>query len=199
MPRASSITASTGRSASSVRTRASGVITSTARRSPNSSDRCSSVAVATGRVPCIAERRTSEASSSAERADANSSVGSMPSRRTTAFAEPFSSATGAAIARVKPHWNACTERAVASGCAIARFFGTSSPKTIVSVVASASAIATATPSTAAAGTPSDSNGESIARAIAGSARKPIVRFVSVIPSCAADSCVDSERSAASTP
>ena len=46
--------------------------------------------------------------------------------------------------RVKPRWKPASARAVARGMAMARFFGTSSPKIIVTAVARMSAIATAT-------------------------------------------------------
>ena len=102
-------------------------------------------------------------------------------------------------ARVKPRRKPWTARAVASGCAIARFFGTSSPKTIVTPVARTSAIASATPGTAPSGTPTDSSGPSTSSAIDGSAMKPISRLVTVMPTCATESCVDRVRSALWTP
>ncbi len=53
--------------------------------------------------------------------------------------------------------------------------------------------------TAPSGTPADVSGPSISRAIAGSARKPIARLVTVMPTCAPDSWVDKPRSAFWTP
>ena len=44
----------------------------------------------------------------------------------------------------------------------------------------------AAPVTASPDTPADSSGPSMSRAIDGSARNPINRFVNVIPTCAAD-------------
>ena len=49
------------------------------------------------------------------------------------------------------------------------------------------------------GIPIASSGGEISSAIAGSARKPMARLVTVMPTWAPESCVDSERSAASTP
>ena len=51
-----------------------GVISSSAVRSPNRSERSSRVAVPSSRVPCAALERTSEVSSSGERADRSSSA-----------------------------------------------------------------------------------------------------------------------------
>jgi hypothetical protein len=120
-------------------------------------------------VPCSAERRTSEASSSGERADASSSCGSMPSRRRIAFAVPLKARITIAVAPAKTRMKRWTARAVASGRAIARFFGTSSPNTIVTPVASTSARITAVPSAASSESPIDVSGPSISRAIDGSA------------------------------
>ena len=66
---------------------------SCALRSPKASARCSSVAVPRSSVPCSAERRTSDVSSSAERAEASSSCGSTPIRRRIAFAVPLKKVT----------------------------------------------------------------------------------------------------------
>ncbi len=86
LSRAASMTAAIESSSATVTTRPRGVMISCAVRSPNASERCSSAAVPRSSVPVSAERRTSEASSSAERADASSSCGSMPIRRRIAFA-----------------------------------------------------------------------------------------------------------------
>ena len=90
-------------------------------------------------------------------------------------------------------------RAVCMGLAMARFLGTSSPKIIVRNVPSARPIAVATGRTAPSGTPADSSGPRIRCETAGSARKPMARLVTVIPTWAPESCVDSERSALCTP
>ena len=63
-------------------------------------------------------------------------------------------------ARVNPRWKPWTALAVASGLAIARFFGTSSPNTIVAPVARISAIPSAMPGTTSSGMPMDSSGPS---------------------------------------
>ena len=59
---------------------------------------------------------------------------------------------------MKPRWKRWTAFAVASGAAIARFLGTSSPKIIVTPVARIRAIASAIAGTAPSGTPIDSSG-----------------------------------------
>ena len=53
------------------------------------------------RLPAVAERRTSERSSSAVRAEDSSSFGSIPSSRRTPFAVPFSSSTAGRKTAVK--------------------------------------------------------------------------------------------------
>src|SRR5215218_5448201 len=82
---------------------------------------------------------------------------------------------------------------------MARFLGTSSPKTMVTPVDSTKATTSDTLVAAMPDTPTDSRGPSMRSAMAGSARKPISRLVSVMPSWAADSCVDSVRSASRSP
>jgi hypothetical protein len=57
---------------------------------------------------------------------------------------------------------------------------------------------TETPFDAVSLSPRDSSGPSTRRAIAGSARKPIARLVTVIPSWAPESCDESVRSALET-
>ena len=179
--------------------RVRGVMTSSARRSPNAIERCSSVAVSAASVPCCAERAASDVSSSGERADASSSWGSMPRRCSTALAEALNNAMTGRNTRVKPRMNPWTSFAVPSGRAIARFLGTSSPRTIVNAVARISPMATEMPDTAPEGTPRSSSGPSMSSAIAGSAMKPISRLVSVMPSWAPESCVERLCSASRTP
>ncbi len=104
-----------GSSACTVRIRIRGVITSSAVRSPNSNERCTSVAVSCDRVPCSADRPTSENSSWAERAEASSSCGEMPSRRSTAFAVAFRKRISSPVARVNIRCGPCTALAVPSG------------------------------------------------------------------------------------
>ena len=181
-----------------VRTR--GVMISPAVRVPNSTERSISSAVSGSSVPSSADREISDASSVDDRAERSSSCGSMPSRRTIAFAEPFSTRIGPRITAVKIRWKPWVARAVSIGFAIARFFGTSSAKTIVTTELSVRPMATATGSTAPSGMPGGvAAGPEISREIAGSARKPIARLVIVMPTWAPDSWVDSERSALSTP
>ena len=197
--RVSSTTRRTGSSADTVSTRTRGVRTSSARRRPNSRERASRAAVPAGSVPFSADRCTSDVSSSGERAEASSSCGWTPIHRSARFADRLRSTITGFVARVNPRWNPCTDRAVGSGLARARFLGTSSPNTIVTAVARISAAVTATPGAAVSGTPAAASGSSSSRATAGSARKPIARLVMVMPSCAPDSCVDSVRSADRTP
>ena len=125
-----------GRPAISTRTR--GVIRSSATRSVNRSERSSSAAVPASRVPRSALDRTSDDSSRGDRAERSSSAGSTPRRRTTAFAGAFRALISQRNACANPLCSHTTPRAVRSGSAIARFFGTSSPNTIDSVVATSS-------------------------------------------------------------
>ena len=113
-----------------VRTR--GVMISPAVRVPNSTDRSISSAVSVSSVPCSAERWMSDASSAELLADRSSSCGSIPSRRTSALAEPLSTRIGTGFTEVKVRWKSWVARATCIGRAIARFLGTSSPKIIVS-------------------------------------------------------------------
>ncbi len=87
--------------------------------------------------------------------------------------------------------NGVTTRAVASGADRPRNCGTSSPTTIEKAVASTSAMATASGSTAPSGRPTAPSGPSSRLATLGSTRKPTSRVVSVMPTCDADSWVDS--------
>ena len=123
----------------------------------------------------------------------------MPSRRTAAFAELLSRRIGRALTRVKVRWNSCVARAVSIGRAMARFLGTSSPKIMVSAELTVRAIATATGWTSPSGRPAEVSGPSISSAMAGSARKPMARLVTVIPTCAPESWVERERNASWTP
>ena len=154
---------------------------SPAVRVPNSTERSISSAVSASRVPWSAERWTSEASSVELRAERSSSCGSTPSRRTSALAEPLSSRISQPLAAVKPRWKPCVARAVSIGRAIAKFLGTSSPKSIVSTVLRISAMAIAIGRTAPSGMPMASKRTVDEAAIAGSARKPMARLVTVMP------------------
>ena len=197
--RASSITcrARSPSSSESVRTR--GVMISPAVRVPNSTERSIAPRCPRSRVPTDAEREMSEASSVELRAERSSSWGSSPRRRTTALAEPLSSRMGIRMAAVNARMNRCVARAVCMGLAMARFLGTSSPKIMVRNVPSASPIAVATGRTAPSGTPADSSGPRIRCETAGSARNPMARLVTVMPTWAPDSCVESDRRALCTP
>jgi hypothetical protein len=71
------------------------------------------------------------------------------------------------------------------------FFGTSSPKTICTPVASSNATATAMTSATSASNPSAPSGPRNSAATDGSATKPIAKLVTVIPSWAPDRYVES--------
>ena len=123
-------------SASRDATRTRGVMRSSATRSVKRSERSSRVAVPSSSVPCSALARTSELSSPGERAERSSSAGSTPSLRTMALAMALSALISQRNAYANPLCSQTTARAVRSGSAIARFWGTSSPNTIDSAVAS---------------------------------------------------------------
>ena len=101
--------------------------------------RCSSIAVSVGSAPARAEIAASRPSSSGDRALASSSCGSMPSRRTTQFADSFSSRTIPPVTLVKPIIPPADHSAAGIGRASAAFFGTSSPKSMENRVARPSA------------------------------------------------------------
>jgi hypothetical protein len=152
--------------------------------------RWTSEAVSSARAPSSAERLTSTESSSALRAEPSSSCGSMPRARTTALALPLNSRMGRRRTELKMRWKPTTSFAVRSGWAIAMFLGTSSPKIIVMPVARTRASATEAERAATSPTPASTSGGPTRAAIAGSARKPMPRLVTVIPSCAPESCVE---------
>jgi hypothetical protein len=121
-------------------------------------------------VPWAALVTTREPSSWGERAERSSSAGSIPRRRTIQFADPLSPEMNHDSDRENIAWRPATARAVPSGRAIARFLGTSSPKTIDSAVARTSAVTAAAPAAGPAGSPTSSSTGEISVAIAGWAR-----------------------------
>ena len=149
-----------------IRTR--GVITSSAEWSENRSVRLSSVAWSWSSSPSSAERRTSELSSSADRAPESSSFGSMPMDRMTALAVLLNNRISGLNTVVKNVWNGTTTLAVRSGSARAKFFGTSSPSTIDSSVATATPTTRADPRDARLGQPEGGERAVSNRLIAGS-------------------------------
>ncbi len=171
-------------------TRGRGVITSAARRLPKATERFSSSAVPTSSVPRSADREASDASSEGLRAEASSSLGSIPMACRTRLAIPFSSRIRGPASAVKPRWKPTTARPTRIGWAIAQFFGTSSPKTIWAPVASTKATPKARPGVVASGTPRAPMGSRRRLAMAGSAMYPTTREVTVMPSWAPDSWVD---------
>ncbi len=116
-----------------------GVIASAARLSPKRIVRRSSIAVSGGSAPARAEMAASRPSSSGERALASSSCGSTPRRRTSRLADSFSSRISQPNVRENARIGAAVASAAGIGRASARFFGTSSPKSIEMSVARASA------------------------------------------------------------
>jgi hypothetical protein len=123
-----------------------GVISSSAVRVPKRSDRSTRVAVARSSEPARAEVRTSETSSCGERAERNSSAGSIPTRRRIQLAVPLVILIRGVVATENSSCGPDTTRAVASGLATARYWATSSPNTIDTEVAINSASASAMPS-----------------------------------------------------
>ena len=125
---ARSMTVCAGSVRSTLATLSRGVITSSAVCRLNTRVRESSVAVSRSRLPARAERRTSDRSSSAVRAEDSSSFGSMPKARRMALAVLLSSRTAGLNTAVKRDLErdarAWPSR---SGSASAKFFGTSSP------------------------------------------------------------------------
>ncbi len=105
------------------------------------------------------------------------------------MALPLSSATIGLNTVVNTVWNGMTSLAVATGNAIAKFFGTSSPRIIDSVVATSIATIAAIVMVTGSGIPhADSTGRSRFDS-AGSMVKPVSSVVRVIPSCADERCV----------
>ena len=111
---------------------------------PKRSERSIMRAVAGSKLPDSAEVRTREPSSCAERAEASSSAGSMPRRRTNQLAEAFMALMNQEMKALNQPTGRTTRRAVCRGRVIAAFLGTSSPKTIDRVVATISASTRAT-------------------------------------------------------
>ena len=156
----SSSTAFAGSSRCRLSTLRRGVITSPAESSEKRSVRSSSVAVSASSSPALAEWRTSDESSCAERAPESSSWGSMPRVRSTPFALPFSTMTAGFSVVVKAACAGITSRAVASGLEIAKFFGTSSPTIMENTVATATAIGALIARRSSSGTPRAPSGAS---------------------------------------
>ena len=116
-----------------------------------------------------------------------------------AFALPLSTRIGIALAVVNDRMKRWVARAVSIGLAIAKFFGTSSPNTTVSAVLITRPRPMEIGRTQSSGTPREVSGPSTSWEMAGSARKPIARLVTVMPTCAPDSWVERLRSATCTP
>ena len=128
--RVASITVATGEDADTVRTRVRGVMTSAAVFALKLSERSISPAVSEPNAPCTPARRTTDANSSGVRAERSSSTGSTPTRRSSWFAVPFSTAISGRVTLVNTKSGMTTHTALPTGRERAMFFGTSSPKTI---------------------------------------------------------------------
>ena len=170
-----------------------GVISSSAVRTPNCSERSTSTAVTGSNEPLRAEVRTNDTSSCGERAERNSSAGSIPIRRRIQFAVPLVSRISGVNTSENSSCGPADQRAVGTGRATARFFGTSSPNTIDSEVAIRMASASATPLTNWSGRPRAVSPGAMSRATTGSARKPVASVVMEMPTWAPESWVDSVR------
>ena len=151
--RASWITSSTLSPAATAWMLGRGVITSAVVSRAKVRLRSSRDAVSSSSTPALAERRTRLESSSAVRAPDSSSFGSMPIARRTPLALPLSTVIAGRKTVVKPTWNGMTSLAVCRGIASAKFFGTSSPRIIDTMVASVIAMNTASGETMPAGSP----------------------------------------------
>ena len=191
---AATITASAVSVALTNRTRTRGVRTSSAVLPEKEIDRASRPAVGFSSVPWAADRRTSECSSTADRADRSSSCGSTPIIFSTRLAVPLSTTISGLNIIVEIRIGVMTVFAVSSGSAIAMFFGTSSPNTIDSTVAIDSPRITPTESAVGLRQPDGLQRHGDQAAIAGCMTKPSARVVTVMPTCAPDSWVDSDRS-----
>ncbi|CAM5712196.1 hypothetical protein SAFG77S_02845 [Streptomyces afghaniensis] len=135
----------------------------------------------------MAECRASAASSCGPRADASSSAGSTPIRRTTRFAVLLRCLMKGRNAALNQRWALPTVLATARGDEIAQFLGTSSPTTMRNTVDRAVPSTSARLCDAERETPASSSGPAISAAIDGSASMPTTRFVTVMPSCAPES------------
>ncbi len=144
-------------------------------------------AVSGSSAPFLAECRASATSSRGERAEASSSVGSMPSSRRTRLAVSFRCRISGLKAAEKARWGVATRRAMASGRAMAQFFGTSSPITIITTVDSTVPITRAAVGAAAEEIPAERSGPDSSRATDGSESMPTTRLVTVMPSWAPES------------
>lgn len=186
--------ASCWRAATSMR----GVITDSAVRSPRPRVRTNRVADSSSIAPARAECRASEPSSAGVRAWPNSSCGSMPNARTVRSAEPFRKLISGRQACENAVCGATTERATWSGREIAQFFGTSSPITICTTVASSMPTITAMPRAAPSGRPRAVNTGFSRTESAGSASMPTTSEVTVMPSWAPESSKERCRRARET-
>jgi len=134
--------------------------------------------------PSARDRSTIDATSSAVKADATSSLGCTPTARSTRFATQFSTRISGEMTREINTSGGPNQRAARSGLVTARFFGTISPITTWRYTTIPSAIVKPTTWEAPAGRPIAISGSSIACAIAGSATTPMPVEQMVIPSCA---------------
>ena len=119
----------------------------------------------------------------------SSCAGSTPRRRVNQSAEPSDTRMKGLVMRLYSQNGRASSFAVRSGRAMAMFFGTSSPTTIVNTVARTSASTIETPPAAPSPIVDSSNGSSN-DAATGSAMKPSTTAAMVMPSCAPESWND---------
>ncbi len=125
------------------------------------------------------------------RAPESSSCGSMPTAWRKRFAEPLSTTMSGLAKAAKTRTGRATTFAVGSGAEMPRNCGSSSPKTMENPVASTSAMPLETASTAPSERPSAVSGPETRLPMEGCAKAPTMSVVIVMPTCAADSCVES--------
>lgn len=164
-----------------------GVITFSAVRSARFRVRTNSSAVSFSKAPAFAECRARATSSCGVRAEASSSVGSMPKRRTMWFAVVLRWLIRGLKARLKTRCIVATRLAIASGEEMAQFLGTSSPTTIRTTVETAVPRIRAAEEAVSADRPMASNGPWSRAEIDGLEIMPMTRPVTVMPSWAPES------------
>ena len=149
----------------------------------------SSVAVCASSAPIMAERLTSDESSSAVLEELSSSFGSIPKRRTTQLPTPLRNTSKKPVIQVKAIWKRITNLFVANGRVIAMVFGMSSPMRNENTVAITNDSVSAIAGTVSLPIPKSVSGPVNKEVMAGSAIKPVSIVVRVMPSCAPERCV----------
>ena len=109
------ITVATGADARTVRTRVRGVMTSAAVFAPKVSERSIGPAVSEPTAPWRPARRTTDAQLVRVRAERSSSTGSTPTRRSSWFAVPFSTAISGRVTLVNTNSGITTHTTLPAG------------------------------------------------------------------------------------